>query len=191
MFKNMKMNTRLLLLLSISVLFLLGAILGGMHQLYNLKENLTTSLLSERAEFDAVMAIDSAQTSFKTQVQDWKDILIRGGNPEDYEKYLSQFVEQEKRVQAYLQTAIPLMRKQGITTNDAENLISTHEQLGAKYRDALKSYDKQSPQAAQTVDKLVKGMDRPAALGMTKVSEQIRSHAQQFSQEHITSAEST
>ena len=38
------------------------------------------------------------QVSFKKQVQEWKDILLRGRNPEDLEKYRRNFNRQEHEV---------------------------------------------------------------------------------------------
>jgi hypothetical protein len=40
--------------------------------------------------------ITSAQVDFKIQVQEWKNILLRGRNISDREKYLSSFQNQEK-----------------------------------------------------------------------------------------------
>src|ERR1700752_5170100 len=38
------------------------------------------------------------QVSFKKQVQEWKDILLRGHTPDDLAKYTRQFHEQESSV---------------------------------------------------------------------------------------------
>ncbi len=187
----MKMSTRLILLAGMASFLLLVPILGGVYQLYNLKNALAASLVSAKVETDAVVAVESAQAAFKTQVQEWKNILIRGNDPKSFDKYLTQFGDEEKRVQTHLKNAVELMRKLEIPTTDTEGLLKAHDELGVKYREALKSYDKNDPQAGQVVDKLVKGMDRPAQEGMIKVVKQIEAHSQQKSDEEVAKSEST
>ena len=188
---NMRMGARLVLLSGIASLLLFLSVTGGIYQAYVLKNHFSSSQNTIGTITDAVMAIEGADIAFKTQVQNWKDILLRGNDVENYDKYFSLFEESEKQVKMNLRNAIDFMHKQGIQTADVQGLLSAHEQLGAKYREALKSYDRKNPQAGQVVDKLVKGMDRPTAEAMMKVSEQIRAYARQKSEEEITSAEAT
>jgi len=47
--------------------------------------------------------INRANLEFKTQVQEWKNVLLRGAAPADREKYWSQFEASEQAVQATLQ----------------------------------------------------------------------------------------
>jgi len=185
----MKMSTRLILLAATASFLLLVPIGAGLYELYNLKTNLAASLVSAKTETDAVVAVENAQAAFKTQVQEWKNILIRGNDPKNFDKYLTQFDEEEKKVQASLKNATELMRKQGVPTSDTEALIKAHEELGSKYREALKSFDKSDPLTGQAVDKLVKGMDRPTQEGMVKVVKLIETHSEQKAAEEIARAE--
>jgi len=185
----MKMSTRLIMLAATASFLLLVPISAGVYELYNLKTNLAASLVSAKTETDAVVAVENAQAAFKTQVQEWKNILIRGNDPKNYDKYLAQFGEEEKKVQASLKNAAELMRKQGVPTADTEALTKAHEELGSKYREALKSFDKSDPLTGQAVDKLVKGMDRPAQEGMIKVVKLIETHSEQKAADEIARAE--
>jgi methyl-accepting chemotaxis protein len=66
---------------------------------------LTTVLHSVSNGYDALMntpvrQIDQArviQVDFKKRVQEWKDILLRGHNPNDLANYTKQFHEMEPR----------------------------------------------------------------------------------------------
>jgi|GEM_PF-4079008 len=42
------------------------------------------------------------QVNFKTQVQEWKNVLLRGSDSRDYDKYLSQFNNRRKQVLDHL-----------------------------------------------------------------------------------------
>ncbi|NQD94481.1 methyl-accepting chemotaxis protein, partial [Pseudomonas sp. CrR25] len=46
--------------------------------------------------------VDSANVEFKVQVQEWKNVLLRGKNPADRDKYWHQFQVQEAKVQTIL-----------------------------------------------------------------------------------------
>src|SRR6266540_5343191 len=45
----------------------------------------------------------TAQLNFKKQVQEWKDLLLRGGTPADYDKYYQSFEKQEAATQKTLE----------------------------------------------------------------------------------------
>ena len=103
----------------------------------------------------------NTQVHFKKEVQEWKDILIRGNDEEAFDKYQNNFVKEEKAVQDGLKTVAGFMSTLAMDTSKVEQVMKVHAELGVRYRDALKSYDKSNPQSYRIVDKLVKGMDRP------------------------------
>ena len=119
---------------------------------------------------DAVAAANilamEAKTEFKQQVQEWKDILLRGNSQADFDKYQAAFEQQEKTVQTRLGQLQALITDLGLDGKPMATLITTHRELGVKYREALKSYNPTNLDSFQVVDKLVRGMDRPVAIGM-------------------------
>jgi len=114
-----------------------------------------------------------ANISFKTQVQEWKNILLRGNKAADFEKYLTAFVKEEKAVGTYLAQIEPLAVQTGMDPQLVTRLRQAHVELGVKYRDALKAFDKGNPQAGKLTDQAVRGLDRPFADGMEKLSAMI------------------
>jgi methyl-accepting chemotaxis protein len=46
--------------------------------------------------------IDEANLQFKVQVQEWKNVLLRGKQPADLDKYWSQFEDRQRDVQDIL-----------------------------------------------------------------------------------------
>ena len=55
---------------------------------------------------DILNEVQESSINFKTQVQEWKNILIRGNNPEQFVKYVDGFSVAEKSVQEHLAKAI-------------------------------------------------------------------------------------
>ena len=127
----------------------------------------------------------SAQVNFKKQVQAWKDLLLRGRDSASFAKYRDEFVKQESLTQANLASLKSLLAASGIDTAMVDDSIRTHAELGAKYRDALKSYDGSKADAAEVVDRLVKGIDRPATDAIDKIVDAV----QQFDAETTKAVE--
>jgi methyl-accepting chemotaxis protein len=131
-------------------------------------------------------AMDTArnvQVHFKKQVQEWKNILIRGRDDAAFDKYKSQFTHEETLVREELTS----LRK---TTQDPEveqvieRLLSGHNTIGKKYRAALRDYDSSSPESYRVVDAQVKGIDRAPTRAMGelvgKLQTQVERHFSQM-----------
>lgn len=117
-----------------------------------------------------------SQVHFKIQVQEWKNILLRGNDPKSFDKYYSQFSEEHKIVQSYISNIKHEMKKQGMDISLADTLLKDHEELYSRYNNALKSYDKNNPESYNIVDNLVKGMDRAPTENMDKLVSSIKEH---------------
>lgn len=191
MFRNLTIRTRLTVLGATAMLMLLTSLGVGLYSLRNLQSTLAASLLTAKTNSDAVAAFGTANVMLKSQVQEWKDILLRGNDPKAYDKHLANLGEKEKAVQASLKKGIEIMRQQGVPTRDTEALLKAHEDLGVKYREALKSFDKGDRLTGQAVDKLVQGVDGPISEGMAKAVEDLKAHADQDAAEINASAEAT
>ena len=122
----------------------------------------------------AVVTAKEARAEFKEQIQEWKNILLRGQNPDDYNKHLAAFNNQEKVVQAQIAELQGLLQDLGLDATVAAKLAGAHSELGNKYREALQSYSQTNADAAKTVDHLVRGMDRPVAAAIEAAVAQIK-----------------
>lgn len=109
---------------------------------------------------EAINCARVAQVSFKTQVQEWKNILLRGQTSADYEEYLRRFTESESRVDTELKTLSGLVAALELEPGEAEKLLIEHATLGRSYRAALESYRKGDVASILAVDRSVRGMDR-------------------------------
>ena len=102
----------------------------------------------------------TAQVDFKIQIQEWKNILLRGGDPAAFEKYQTAFSKKSNETQASLQKLQDTLVQSGLDTALVKDTKQVHQELGLKYLEALKNYDQANGKSAQLVDNLVKGLDR-------------------------------
>ena len=124
----------------------------------------------------ASQLVDEANLQFKIQVQEWKNVLLRGKAPADRDKYWAQFEEQERLVDDSLNKLAAL---QGIAQSVAaqvQKLREEHRVLGAAYR---KGRDAFIAAGADPVagDLAVKGVDRTASEQMSQLVDQLRKHS--------------
>nr|WP_315395113.1 methyl-accepting chemotaxis protein [uncultured Duganella sp.] len=108
-------------------------------------------------------AIDTArgaQVQFKIQVQEWKNILIRGNDPALLERYTQAFIQAGEATRADLARLGAMLAALKLDTPLVDDAIKTQGELAARYLAALKRYDPANADSAKLVDGLVKGMDR-------------------------------
>ncbi|MEO7457230.1 MAG: methyl-accepting chemotaxis protein, partial [Gemmatimonadaceae bacterium] len=175
MFDNMKIGTRLFGMAG--VLAALMALVGiiGLRSLQNSTNTLRTSLATASTITSVVEDGRDAQVQFKMQVQEWKDLLIRGHVKADYEKHFDAFSKQETHLQAVLVTLRDSLKSIGITSADVDGVMREHVALGEKYRDAMKRYDPSNVHSTQGVDSLVRGIDRPMNVAMNAIVDSVQS----------------
>ena len=131
----------------------------------NTYEN-TLKLMQESAhQQDAARQV---QVNFKKQVQEWKDILLRGYDPKDLAKYTNQFHERASdalKLATGLRNSIadPAERK------PVEDFVQAFGVMRDKYEAALVVFVKNNGNNPHDVDKLVKGQDRAATDLLDKV----------------------
>ncbi len=102
----------------------------------------------------------SAQVHFKKQIQEWKNVLLRGHEPGLYDKYLKQFYQQESLTGAMMEKLIPMISGHPEAQQVAKEFLNAHQSLGIEYREALKHYVKSEKTAHIVVDNRVRGIDR-------------------------------
>jgi PAS domain S-box-containing protein len=102
----------------------------------------------------------TAQVHFKKQVQEWKDVLLRGYEPKLYRKYLDQFIDEESKTRNTIRELIPMLDQNPDAQHTTKEFLIAHERLGVAYREALQHFHttKENPHIA--VDLRVRGIDR-------------------------------
>ena len=169
---NMTIKFRLLILGSIAILGI--CISGGMglHRLALIETQLEDTLKNTRYGIHLMINVSQANIHFKTQVQEWKNILIRGDAPDAFAQYRKSYQESERQTQQELQTSLKEMKESGHPrVAEIEAVIKLHSELSALYTRQISAWDVNDPNNTQRADRALRGLDRPATEAMNALAE--------------------
>ena len=166
------LRNKLLVLLGIYTLFVVAAAFYGYG---SAKQNATSQqqvieidLASERMALEMV-------AGFKKQVQEWKNVLLRGSKPDQLKKYWGKFEKQEAGLQQQGKELLALLKD-----DEAKRLvgrfIESHKAMGKAYRAGLKAFTTAGFDS-KVGDKAVKGIDREPTRLLEQAAERISEHA--------------
>ena len=181
---NMKIAARLALLGAIFFVALVGVGLGGANALSNANSKNVAAMQQLAIAADAIDTARAAQVHFKIQVQEWKNILLRGNDPAQLEKYTSSFKKSGDTTRAELEKVNALLARLGTRTPLVDEALGAHAALQKNYLTALEKYDSANGESFKIVDALVKGMDRPP----TAKIDQIVAFIQDYTKKQIASS---
>ncbi|MCQ2031209.1 methyl-accepting chemotaxis protein [Stutzerimonas zhaodongensis] len=103
--------------------------------------------------------VDEANLEFKVQVQEWKNVLLRGNSPEALSKYWQSFENQEHKVQDILARLVERSELNSALSDEIRGLREEHRSLGVAYRAGRDAYIANGNDPV-TGDKAVQGIDR-------------------------------
>lgn len=152
------------------ILFLAGLGLFGVEFTHEegvkaLRQSVESSTLLDEAR--------TAQVAFKIQVQDWKNFLIRGHEPADYDKYVKQFGEAETSVDSSLARLESSTLLPAAVRDEVVAIRGEHKRLGTVYRDAMKAYERGRSESTFAVDASVRGIDQQLTQRIDAVAQTI------------------
>jgi methyl-accepting chemotaxis protein len=144
-----------------------GAGLFGLLQLNNSIGTYRSALTnySEAQEVEIILS------TFKTQVQEWKNTLLRGKNDNDREKFWKAFADSESEVTARV-AALTAKIAPGEARNILEQFGQAHAQMGNDYRKGYVAFTEAAFDAT-VGDAAVKGKDRSPTELLNKARKQI------------------
>lgn len=131
-----------------------------------LSVGLVSVLRSVTSGYDAVLRapvhqIEEArvvQVNFKKQVQEWKDVLLRGHDPKDLDTYSTQFHDQEQRVRTGAAALLDQVNDPE-AARLLEQFLAAHQALSQKYQQAYEAYVTGHADF-KAADRIVRGQDR-------------------------------
>jgi len=174
--KSWKLTTRIYLVVG------MGLTVGGLSTAY-----LVNRIGQVSAEYNQIIEskLNAAERSremqvgFKKEVQEWKNILLRGDDAKDLAKYTAQFSEESSEV-----TKLAKGLAESLDNTDAKGKIkeflTEHEVLQGKYQAALTVFSTAKKKDHAVADKMVRGMDRKPTDLIDEVVELLKKDAGDF-----------
>lgn len=129
----------------------------------------------------------NVQYFFKRQVQEWKNILLRGHLVVDYEKYNELFADEFLKTQEAAEHLYNLIAESSQAKPLAKEFMVKHREILTDYQDALQVFKKSNFDAKQA-DLLIRGVDRQPTEMIDTVSRIIQievSQARKVLNEHL------
>ena len=117
-----------------------------------------------------------AQLEFKVQVQEWKNMLLRGDDAALLEKHTKGFNDQAAKVKALLQQLNGVAKQVNLPTTLADKAVVENEELQRRYIEAFKGFRAGDDASANAVDKAVRGIDRAATDHIDAIVKEVREH---------------
>ena len=156
-----RLRRSLLQLGGLLLLTLLTTTLLGLFSAWSLERAHLRSEATLVGFLDAVNLGREAQVGSKRQVQEWKDLLLRGAEPEARQRYRAAFEASYAMVQQRLQALAALLaeRGQADAAKAAEAVATAHAALLPRYRAAMEASEAAWDPFA--IDRAVRGIDRP------------------------------
>ncbi|MBL3529159.1 MAG: methyl-accepting chemotaxis protein [gamma proteobacterium endosymbiont of Lamellibrachia anaximandri] len=111
------------------------------------------------------------QSDFKKQVQEWKNVLLRGSEKKNFDKYWGKFEAREASIKAEGDRLMPRLENEA-AKKLLRSFLSSHVQMGAAYRTGLEQF-KQAGFDPKAGDKAVKGIDRAPTKKLAEAAEHI------------------
>lgn len=187
MFLQKSLRAQILALLGGSLIAMLLIALACFHLLSSGVQNYRNLI---EGPLRTSQLIDEANLQFKAQVQEWKNVLLRGKQPAELDKYWKQFEDRQGDVQNILGE---LTRQPGIDASlktRLESLRDAHRVLGGAYQKGREAYLTAGgdPSAG---DNAVKGVDRATSEQMSELVDELRKQGREQSMLISASADRT
>ncbi len=113
-------------------------------------------LLHEHVRIET--SINKMNFTFKVQVQEWKNTLLRGYDDANREKYWGRFQQRQDEIQQLGKQLIPSIKALDQRA-EVQEFISAHATMGEKYQQGFDAFVASNYDSA-TGDRAVKGIDR-------------------------------
>ncbi|WP_025126914.1 methyl-accepting chemotaxis protein [Pseudomonas sp. PH1b] len=187
MFLQKSLRAQVLALLSGSLLAMLLIALASFHLLSGGVQNYRELI---EGPLHSSQLIDEANLQFKSQVQEWKNVLLRGKQPQEMNKYWQQFEDRQRDVQNILGQLAQTPGLDSALKSRVQRLAEEHRLLGASYQKGRDAYVAAGADPSAG-DGAVKGVDRATSEQMSELVSELRKHGDQQSLQISAAADRT
>ena len=160
MLKDQKISVKLGLLVGFMAALMIGVGIYLIHGISSSNGMTVASMDTAKMYTQAVIDADDVVLHFKKQVQEWKDTLLRGYDPEKFAKYKDNFKKEEAEVQQRGKELKTLLGKMNLDSSKIDDFLKNHLEMGVRYHEALTRFGSGDSKGVRAVDAAVAGMDR-------------------------------
>jgi len=172
-FQDRSLAMQFVIILVIGIVLL--GIAGGyaLTHLLGLLDDYDHALQEQVSKQQQILSIEN---SFKKQVQEWKNVLLRGQDVRLLAKHWGQFEQHEHVVQEHTEQLLPKLTNPQ-TRQRLQDFFTTHRKLGDAYRAGLDRF-KDSGFDPRAGDRAVSGIDREPTKLLEETAELISDEVQ-------------
>ena len=160
MFSHLRTSVKLSLLVGVLILGMLAVGAFGVFALARDQAANAATVQLNRELLNAVDAAASAELAFKSQIQQFNNVLVRGHDPQDFERYAKAFSDRTENISRHLDQVQRAMEALGLSPAPVDEARLLHAEIFQLHLDALGKFDVARPETSQQVDALVRGKDQ-------------------------------
>jgi len=170
---------------------LILVVLTGFGLLLAVSESAVIALNGSIHEYHTLMhehvraeqSVNQMNFNFKVQVQEWKNVLLRGSDPKQLNKYWGKFEKQQDTIQQLGRDLIPTLKDDLATHKaDIEDFLAAHQTMGQAYKRGYQEFI-DSGFVPSAGDKAVKGIDRAPSKQLKTIADEFTKLRLEFSKE--------
>ncbi|MES9869867.1 MAG: methyl-accepting chemotaxis protein [Sedimenticola sp.] len=173
-------RNKLLAIAAIGTLLVIGTAFSGFWITRTTLQEFEQVIFQEAAQESAIRQLT---LDFKKQVQEWKNTLLRGHNPEDFDKYWKRFQKLEAKIQEEGKQLLSTLHNTSMAQG-LEQFLAEHREMGRAYREGLEVF-RQAGFDPRAGDKAVRGIDRAPTARLEESADAILAHIAEHGQSEI------
>jgi methyl-accepting chemotaxis protein len=181
--KTSSLQFKVLLLVAAALAVAMGVSLLALNRVYASIQDLDKI---SRDDNETQQAILRATFAFKQQVDEWKNVLLRGRDPAEMDKHWNGFLANEKEAAQTVREALISTPHQGVRTK-LEQFLALHKSGGERYRQALAIFKSTKFDAAEGYN-AVEGIDSTATALLVEADKVATAQGAKATQEAVKNA---
>lgn len=190
MLTSMTIKARLLMLGSAAILGIFITAGLSLQRLGAIEDQLETTLESTSKGIELMINVSAANVHFKTQIQEWKNLLIRANSKEALEQYTHAFKKEQADARQELEDSLRLMQSlKHPRQKEVETVIKQLDELNTLYLAQIAAWDVNDPTNTRRADTALRGRDRAATDGMNALVEGMEKDEKSRMTAQITNAQ--
>lgn len=164
--------SQLTLIVLVVIALLMGAAAFASYRLWSVVQEFSHLVETEQRW---AQDIGNIHVDFKTQIQEWKNVLLRSHDAAQGDKYWASFQKHEQQVQS-ASTRLAESMADPTARQRVQGFVKAHQKMGEDYRKGLAAL-KAAGNDHKAGDLAVKGMDREPSELLKQVSELLEKQA--------------